>query len=149
MDWTDVRAIAGDAAIRTPEYCSPFMGLRLPSIPALALFIALAVAGCGSSGASSDNGVAAKPPADIVTASKAAAASASAVHVSGSIISGGAPITLDLSLVEGKGGKGRISENGLSFELIQIGGYAYISGSTDFTSTSPAPPRPSCCRASG
>jgi hypothetical protein len=108
------------------------VGLRLPFIPALALIAALAVAGCGSSGGSSENGVAAKSPTEIVAASKAAAASASAVHVSGSIISEGAPITLDLSLVEGQGGKGRVSENGLSFELIQVGGYAYISGSAEF-----------------
>lgn len=107
------------------------MGLRLPSIAALLLTVAALVAGCGSS-SSSENGVAAKSPSDIVTASKAAAESASAVHVTGSIVSGGAPITIDLSLVEGKGGKGQISENGLSFQLIQVGGYAYISGSSEF-----------------
>src|ERR1700679_3167626 len=107
------------------------MGLRLPVILALLLAVAALIAGCGSSG-SSENGVAAKSPSDIVTASKAAAESASAVHVTGSILSGGAPITIDLSLVEGKGGKGQISENGLSFQLIQVGGYAYISGSSEF-----------------
>jgi hypothetical protein len=89
------------------------------------------IAGCGSSG-SSENGVAAKAPNEIVSTSKAAAESASAVHVTGSIVSGGVPITIDLSLVEGKGGKGKISQNGLSFQLIQVGGYAYISGSSEF-----------------
>jgi hypothetical protein len=89
------------------------------------------VSGCGSS-SSSDNGVASKSATEILTASKDAAASASAVHVSGSLVSGGAPITLDLTLVSGKGGKGRISENGLSFELIQVDGNAYISGSNEF-----------------
>ncbi len=93
----------------------------------------MAIAGCGSSG-SSDNGVATKSPAEIVAASKAAADKASSVHVSGSLVSGGVPLTLDLSLVAGKGGQGRISENGLSFEVIQIDGTAYISGSPAFYS---------------
>lgn len=107
------------------------MGLRLPAILVLLFAVTALIVGCGSSGGS-ENGVAAKSPSDIVTASKAAAESASAVHVTGSIVSGGAPITIDLSLVEGKGGKGQISENGLSFQLIQVGGYAYISGSSEF-----------------
>jgi len=111
--------------------------MRFRLIPATALaLLALAaptaiLAGCGSSG-SSENGVAAKSPTEILAATKAAAESASAVHVSGSLVSGGAPLTLDLSLVEGTGGKGRISENGLSFELIEVGGTVYISGSTEF-----------------
>ena len=56
------------------------------------------------------------------------------MHVSGSIVSGGSPITLDLELVAGKGGRGQISEDGLSFNLIQVGGTAYISGSPAFYS---------------
>ncbi len=108
------------------------MGLRLPSIVALALIGALLV-GCGGSGGS-ENGVAAKSPTEIVSATKAAATSASAVHVSGSIVSGGVPISIDLQLVAGQGGKGQISENGLSFQLVQVGGYAYISGSSAFYS---------------
>ncbi len=34
----------------------------------------------------------------------------------GKIVSGGAPLSIDLTIVRGKGGKGRLSENGLSFE---------------------------------
>jgi hypothetical protein len=104
-------------------------------LPALALAVlALAAgAGCGSSSSgSADNGVAAKSPVEILNVTKTAADSASAVHVSGSLVAGGSPITLDLSLVRGKGGKGKISENGLSFELIQLNGTAYISGSAEF-----------------
>jgi hypothetical protein len=108
------------------------MGLRLPPIAVLALVGALLV-GCGGSG-SSENGVAAKSPTEIVSATKAAATGASAVHVSGSIVSGGVPISIDLQLVAGQGGKGQISENGLSFQLVQVGGYAYISGSSAFYS---------------
>lgn len=109
----------------------PHSRLR-PAAAAAALALALlAIAGCGSN-SSSDNGVAAKSPTEIVNASKAAAESASAVHVSGSTVTGGVPITLDLTLVKGQGGKGRISQNGLSFELIQVNGTAYISGSSEF-----------------
>jgi hypothetical protein len=97
---------------------------------ALAMFVALA--GCGSS--DSSNGIASKTPAEILTAATAAANSADSVHVSGSIVSGGVPITLDLELVAGKGGRGQISEDGLSFNLIQVGGTAYISGSPAFYS---------------
>ncbi len=56
------------------------------------------------------------------------------MHVAGSIVSGSSPITLDLELVAGKGGRGQISENGLSFNLIQVDGTAYISGSPAFYS---------------
>jgi hypothetical protein len=100
--------------------------------------------GCGSSGgsgsssssssSSSSNGVASKTPAEIISAAKAAADSASSVHVSGSIVSGSAPITLNLELLAGKGGRGQISENGLSFNLIQVDGTVYISGSPAFYS---------------
>ncbi|HEY3864464.1 MAG TPA: hypothetical protein VGL54_00070 [Solirubrobacteraceae bacterium] len=96
--------------------------------------VALALAGCGSSGSSSSNGISSKTPAEVLAAAKAAANSASSVHVSGSIVSGGSPITLNLELAAGKGGRGQISEDGLSFNLIQVGGTAYISGSPAFYS---------------
>lgn len=103
------------------------------SIPVLALLTAVAVlAGCGGSSSSSGNGVADKSAAEIVAASKAAADSADSVHVSGSLVSGGTPITLDMDLIAGKGGRGRLSQNGLSFELIAIGNTVYIKGSSAF-----------------
>jgi hypothetical protein len=98
------------------------------------VLVAIVLGGCGSSGSSSGNGVASKTPPEIIAAAKRAADGASSVHVAGSIVSGGSPITLDLELLAGRGGRGRISENGLSFELIQVGGTAYISGSPAFYS---------------
>jgi hypothetical protein len=85
--------------------------------------------GCGSS--SSGNGVASKAPSEIVAGSKAAADRASSAHVSGSIVSGGTPITLDLYLSTG-GGRGQLALNGLGFELIQTGRTVYIKGSPAF-----------------
>ncbi len=108
----------------------------LLAVAALVLVAAL-VAGCGggsssSSSSSSSNGVEGKAPADILAATKVASDGARSVHVSGSIVSGGTPITLDMNLLAGKGGRGQLSENGLSFELIQVGKTVYIKGSSAF-----------------
>jgi hypothetical protein len=97
-------------------------------LPALAL---AALAGCGSSSSGSNN-VASKSAEQIVSESKAAADSASAVHVAGALTSGGSPVTLDLSLVAGKGARGELSQNGASFKIILVGNTAYISGSPAF-----------------
>jgi hypothetical protein len=90
----------------------------------------VALSGCGTT--SKTNGIAAKQPAEAVAAAKAAADGASSVHVSGSAASGGSPITLDLDLVAGQGGRGRVSENGLSFEVIHVGSTVYIKGTPAF-----------------
>jgi hypothetical protein len=110
------------------------MHARIP-LPAgaflgLVLLAAAAIAGCG--GSSGGNGVTAKTPTEILAGAKVLADKASSVHVSGSILSGGSPITLDMHLLAGKGGRGAVSENGLSFELIQIHGTVYIKGSPAF-----------------
>jgi hypothetical protein len=99
-----------------------------------AVLVAAALAGCGgsSSSSSSGNGVADKSPADILAATKVASDAATTVHVSGSIVSDGSPITLDMNLLAGKGGRGQLSESGLAFELIQVGETVYIKGSPAF-----------------
>lgn len=109
------------------------MSLRRPSIPGplvgLALLASL-LAACGSS--SAGNGVEGKTPNEILAGAKVLADAASSVHVSGSIVSAGSPITLNLYLLASKGGRGQLSENGLAFELIQIHGNAFIKGSDAF-----------------
>jgi hypothetical protein len=112
------------------------MELRAPSKPARALallliLLAAAIAGCGSS-SSGDNGLASKSPTEIVEAAKTAAAGAASVHVAGSIVSEGKPITLDMELVAGKGGKGRITLEGVSIDLIQVDKAVYINASAAF-----------------
>lgn len=89
------------------------------------------LAGCGGSKGNS-NGVASKSADDIVAAAKAAADSATSVHAYGSGSDNGVPLVIDLHIVAGKGGKGSLSEHGLSFELIRIGPTAYIKGSSAF-----------------
>ena len=92
---------------------------------------AIALAACGGS---SGNGVAAKSPEQIVRAASSAITHAKSVHVSGSITIGGVPLRLDLTLVSGKGGRGQMSEGGLSFQIIDIDNTVYIEGSPAFWS---------------
>jgi hypothetical protein len=108
---------------------------RLTPRLSVSLFVlaALANAGCSSS-ASSGNSVSSKSPTEILAASKAAADSASSVHVAGTLTSNGTRITLNLSLVSGHGGRGQISQNNLSFKLIVIGDTIYIKASPAFYS---------------
>ena len=106
---------------------------RIPPFAAsLLALVAVAFAGCGSSSSSSGNGVSSKSPTEILSAATAAADGASSVHVAGALTSGGSPITLDMDLVSGHGGRGQISESGLAFELIVVHDTVYIKGSPAF-----------------
>jgi hypothetical protein len=110
----------------TPSAAPRALGLAI----CIGILLAL-LSGCGSS-SSSGNGIASQTPTQILASAQAAAYAASSAHVSGSLSSGGAKITLDLDLLAGRGGRGQIAENGLSFELIETGGYVYIKGSPAF-----------------
>jgi hypothetical protein len=100
---------------------------------ALAVVLAgLLVAGCGGHGKSaSSNSEASKSANSVLADATAAANSATSAHVSGSISSGGTPITIDLTMGRGKA-KGSMSTSGLEFDLIRVGNTAYIQGSDDF-----------------
>ena len=107
------------------------MRRRLGSAAVSAL-VALALAACGSSGGGSSNGVASKSPDQIVSDATNAVASVNSVHVSGKVLSGRQNVTLDLNLVNGKGGKGSMSQNGLGFKIVAVGPEVYINGSPAF-----------------
>ena len=94
------------------------------------LAVAFALAGCG--GSSSGNGVESKSATQILEAAKTAAAQAKSVHIDGTIRSGGKPVSLDMQLLAGKGGKGKISQEGFTIQLIQVNGAVYINGSASF-----------------
>lgn len=96
-----------------------------------AVLIAGPIAGCGGGGGAG-NGVAAKPPNVIVREANQAISRASSVHVTGSISSNRVPLTLDLTLVSGKGGAGSLSEGGLTFRVITVGQNVYIQGTSAF-----------------
>jgi hypothetical protein len=109
--------------------------MRFPRRPLLAAVLSLLaltvlIAGCGSS--SSGNGVASKSPQQILEAAKAAAAKATSVHIAGTIRSSGKPVSLDMELLAGKGGKGKISQEGFTIQLIQVHGAVFINGSAAF-----------------
>ena len=98
--------------------------------PLLALLcLSLALAGCGGS---SSNGIESKPPEQILKASKQAASQAVSVHIAGSIVNGAKPISLNMELLAGKGGKGTISQEGFTVQLIQVHGAVYIKGGAAF-----------------
>src|SRR2546423_14673602 len=101
---------------------------------ALALVLTAALlAGCASSRTTAKaNDEASKAPVRVLADAKAAATSASSVHVSGSINSGGPPITLDLTTARNKDAKGSMSTSGLKFDLVRIGDTLYIRGSDEF-----------------
>jgi hypothetical protein len=96
------------------------------------VLVACAVSACGGGGSSSGNGVASKSPNEIVAAALGAINSAKSAHISGSVISGTSPITLNLDLVSGQGGRGQMSEGGLGFQIEVIGREVYINGSSSF-----------------
>jgi hypothetical protein len=89
------------------------------------------LAGCGSS-SSSGSTIASKTPAQIVAAAKSAADAAASVHIAGSVVSEGKPLTVDMRLLAGKGGRGRITLEGLSIDLVRVSGAVYINGSQAF-----------------
>ena len=100
------------------------------------MLVALALTACGSSGGSSShNGITSKSPDEIVTAATNAVQTASSVHVSGAVLSSGQHVALDLNLVNGKGGKGSMSQNGLGFQIVAIGPEVYLNGSAAFWRT--------------
>jgi hypothetical protein len=78
------------------------------------------------------NGEASKSPAAIVADAKAAANSAAAVRISGSIVTGSGAITLDLVVVAPDRARGRMTEQGDSFDVVRVGKTAYIRGSRAF-----------------
>lgn len=101
---------------------------RAAALLGLGLALGLgAITGCGSSVA--DEGIEAKTPTEILAASQLAADAAGSVHVVGTILSGGTPIALDLSLLAGSGASGHISEHGPGFEVIRTGETIYLKGS--------------------
>ncbi|HWF50557.1 MAG TPA: hypothetical protein VG294_07955 [Solirubrobacteraceae bacterium] len=108
------------------------MRCRIAAWAACSVLVACAISACGGGASSSGNGVAAKSPNEIVSSALNAIDSAKSAHISGKVISGSSPITLNLHLVSGQGGKGAMSEGGLSFQIEVIGQEVYINGSPDF-----------------
>jgi hypothetical protein len=118
---------------------------KTASAVAVAAVAAVAVSACGSSSggsssssgsssstsssssaAAASNGVTAKSADQILSTAITAAEAAKSVHVAGAIKSGGSSVGLDLSIVQGTGASGTISEGSASFKLVDVGGSFYI-----------------------
>jgi hypothetical protein len=106
-------------------------GPRIPLLAALLASLALAC-GCGSSSSSSGNGLASKPPDQILAAAKSAADGAASVHIVGSIVNEGKPIGLDLELLSGKGASGHLTLEGSTLEIVEVEHAFYVRGSSAF-----------------
>jgi hypothetical protein len=105
--------------------------MRPLAAPLLSVAAAVGLVACGGGGAK-DNGVASKSPAEILAAAQTAVQGAKSVHLSGSVLSSGQTVRLDLDILSGRGAKGEISESGLSFQLLSSGSTVYIKGSSAF-----------------
>jgi hypothetical protein len=101
--------------------------------------LVVAVVGCGSSSSSSSSGIAAQPPQKILNSTVAAADSLKSVHAAGSIVSNGQHISLDIHLLNGVGGSGRITLNGLTFQLVGLHKYAYMKAPAEVWQKAGAP----------
>ncbi len=94
----------------------------------LALLIVLSLAGVltGCGGSSGDT-IGSRAPASILAASRAAAASASAVHILSTTAQGTLSLTTDQQL-SSDGGRARLSFLGLEYEAIRIANTLYLKG---------------------
>jgi hypothetical protein len=109
------------------------MRCRLAAWTVCSLLLTCALSACGGgSSSAADNGVAAKSANEIVTAALAAIDGAKSAHIAGSVVSGGSPISLNLDLVSGKGGRGQMSQGGLGFQIEVVNHEVYINGSSTF-----------------
>ncbi|MCW3019274.1 MAG: hypothetical protein JWN10_1582 [Solirubrobacterales bacterium] len=99
----------------------------------VALALAPALAGCGGS-SSHGNGVVSKPPARIVAIATADATAAASVHVAGSILSEGKPISLNMELDAEKGGQGQVTLGDLSIDVVNVDRAVYVKAGSAFYS---------------
>jgi hypothetical protein len=110
-------------------------------VPAcLAIAIAVLVSACGGSSGSksatgpASNGLASKPPSQILAATKTAAEGLKSVHIHGTIAQGSQQVQLDLNLSNGSNGKGTMTINGLSLHLVNVNNTFYMQGGKSFWS---------------
>jgi hypothetical protein len=102
----------------------------------LATWLAVLLVACAAvaGAARADNGVGSMTPAQILAKVKQDVATAKTVHVHGSGNSGGSPLSLDFKLQKGVGGSGPFSSEGIKFDIIRVGKFAYFKGDLAFWS---------------
>ncbi|MCW7942212.1 lipoprotein [Streptomyces hygroscopicus] len=98
---------------------------------------ALVVTGAGLTGCSSGdpdagtNGLAKLPADKIQSRTREAAKAASAVHLSGTVVSNGGTYTLDMRL-KGEGGTGSVTSKNGTFRLLRVGEHLFLKADAAF-----------------
>jgi hypothetical protein len=106
--------------------------LPAPLLAAAALVTGAQLGAPAVARAASPSAVASESPKAILAASVAAIDGVSSVRVSGAGIENGAPISLNLALIAGRGGEGTVTANGETFQLVVIEKTLYFKGSASF-----------------
>jgi hypothetical protein len=113
-------------------------------IPLLtAALVAALATGCGSANIAghaspapsptpTSNGVADLSATQILARAKDAFESASAVHVKGSVVDGGQHIGVDVRIKNGSGGRGTLTIDGKTVEVLRVGATTYLRGDEAF-----------------
>lgn len=138
-----VEVVHGDSDMvnRTWRFHASIVCEKIPGMRSSVLTLLLAgvlLAGCGGGGGgkptttqAASNGEASKPAAQVLKDAQKAVASATSMKISGHIVSGGNPISIDLSAGK-QGSTGTMSTHGVSFDFIRVGKKLYIKGSDAF-----------------
>ncbi|MBL1085530.1 hypothetical protein JK359_26790 [Streptomyces actinomycinicus] len=100
---------------------------------ALALTGAMVLSGCGGDDDpdAGTNGVGKLPAAQIQAKTRSAADAASAVRLSGTVVTSGRTYRLDMQL-KADGGTGSVTSQGATFKLLRIGEQLYLKADADF-----------------
>ncbi|GGW88266.1 lipoprotein [Streptomyces lomondensis] len=91
------------------------------------------LAGCAEDPNEGTNGVGRLPAEKIQSRTRAAAESAGAVRVHGSVVSGGRTYALDMRL-KADGGTGSVTTQGATFRLLRVGEQLFVKADAEFWS---------------
>lgn len=98
---------------------------------ALAVAGAAVLTGCGGDPDAGTNGVGRLPAGRIEAKTRAAAEAASAVRLSGTVVTSGRTYQLDMRL-KSAGGTGSVTSQGATFKLLRVGRQLYLKAGADF-----------------
>ncbi|MQY34946.1 hypothetical protein SRB17_29180 [Streptomyces sp. RB17] len=105
---------------------------RVTALCALAVTGVAVLTGCGGEDPDAGtNGVGKLPAAEIQAKTRAAASSASAVRLSGTVVTSGRTYALDMQL-KADGGTGSVTSKGATFKLLRVGRQLYLKADADF-----------------
>ncbi|MFJ4002817.1 hypothetical protein ACIPWL_05065 [Streptomyces sp. NPDC090023] len=105
---------------------------RVTALCVLAVSALTMLTGCGEEDPDAGtNGVGRLPARKIQEKSRAAADAAPAVHLAGTVVTGGVTFTLDMRLKSG-GGSGSVASKNSSFKLLRVGDELYLKADAAF-----------------